>query len=197
LYGNLTLQLRDYFSPTAERAFERLLFGVTGELRILLIERTCVCRANFQRDSMFEREQDLVADFVASLETPDSPWGDVTYALEFFYHRGRTDVIAINEEGSLIAFEAKLSRWREAVQQAYRNTCFAHQSYVLLPRRTAQIASAFTDEFRSRRVGLCYVEGGRVTILHEAPVLVPIQPWLSNQAATTILAEPTHECCPS
>lgn len=144
---------------------------------------------------MFEREQDLVADFVALLETSDSPWGEMTYALEFFYHRGRADVIAVSEAGAVIAFEAKLSRWREAVQQAYRNTCFAHQSYVLLPRKTAQIASVYTDEFQARKVGLCYVEGGQITILHEAPVQVPIQPWLSNQAITAIRVELSDECC--
>lgn len=146
---------------------------------------------------MFEKEQDLVADFVASLEDAGNPWGDVTFTREFFYHRGRADVIAVSEDGSVIAFEAKLSRWREAINQAYRNTCFAHQSYVLLPRPIALRASLFSDEFRTRRVGLCYVEAGQITIVHEAPLQVPIQPWLSDQAITTIMAESANECCPS
>jgi hypothetical protein len=144
---------------------------------------------------MFETEQDLVSDFVASLEASDSPWGEVSYALEFFYHRGRTDVIAISEEGAVIAFEAKLNRWRDAVQQAYRNTCFAHMSYVVLPRRIAQVASVYAYEFLSRRIGLCYVEGGRITIVHEAPAQNPIQPWLSDQAITTVMSESANGCC--
>ena len=37
----------------------------------------------------------------------------------------------------LMAFEAKLKDWRYGLDQAYRNTCFAHKSYVVVPEATA------------------------------------------------------------
>jgi hypothetical protein len=50
----------------------------------------------------------------------------VSFACEFDYSRGRTDVVALRDGEHVIAFEAKLKDWRTALHQAYRNTCFAH-----------------------------------------------------------------------
>jgi hypothetical protein len=107
----------------------------------------------------FESEQHLVDDFVGLLETDRTPWGRVVYWREFDYARGRTDVIAVSDNGMLIAIEAKLRDWRLALQQAYRNTCFAHKSFVLLPKKGALSAAVFREEFETRDVGLCYLDG--------------------------------------
>lgn len=113
-----------------------------------------------------------------------SQWGPVQINREFFYQRGRTDVVALTQSGEVVAFEAKLEKWREALQQAYRNTCFAHRSYVLLPIRAAMKAFMKPLEFESRRIGLCCVLDERVEVLLDAPRLEPIQPWLTNLATS-------------
>ena len=131
----------------------------------------------------FPTEQALVESFVMCLHEADTPWGPLEVGLEFFYHRGRTDVVACTTEGDVVAFEAKLTRWREALQQAYRNTCFAHRSYVLLPQAAARVACQYESEFARRGVGLCYIEEDRLIISFHPVRREPIQPWLSAEAA--------------
>ncbi len=79
----------------------------------------------------YSLEQHLVEDFCAVLQTRNTPWGEVTLTREFGFTRGRADVIAVDTDGNVLAFEAKLEKWRVALQQAYRNTCFANFSVIL------------------------------------------------------------------
>lgn len=140
----------------------------------------------------YNSEKALVDEFVIFLNYLASPWGPLRTAREFFYQRGRTDVIALAEDGRIIAFEAKLTRWRDALHQAYRNTCFAHSSYVLLPKEAALGAQRYIAEFQRRGVGLCYfgdVEG--FVVLVEASDTQPLEPWLSGQAAFEVSRETT------
>ncbi len=130
----------------------------------------------------FSNEKMLVDLFISSLAEGGSPWGSVQVATEFFYQRGRTDVIAYTENRSVIAVEAKLTDWRFALHQAYRNRCFAHQSYVLLPKETAVRAARYDGEFDRRQVGICYVESGGIVVLKPAFDSTPIEPWLSQRA---------------
>jgi hypothetical protein len=113
---------------------------------------------------MFDSEGALVDKFLTCLRTV-SPWGKVMAGVEFFYQRGRTDVVAVDDDGRVIAFEAKLLKWREALQQAYRNTCFAHRSYVVLPRHTAMLAHRYSAEFALRGIGICYIWQEGVIVL--------------------------------
>jgi hypothetical protein len=136
---------------------------------------------------LFESEKALVDEFVRRLLTPCSPWGELKVAREFDYRSGRTDVVALSDEGCVVAFEAKLTRWREALHQAYRNLCFANLSYVLLPKPTALAAVKYLREFDRRGVGLCYVDGDDLVVLHEAANAEPLQPWLYLQAVDTTL----------
>jgi hypothetical protein len=128
-------------------------------------------------------EAALVDAFVAEVSAGESPWTGLPLGREFEYQRGRADIVTAMIDGTVIAFEAKLTRWRDALQQAYRNRCFAHRSYVLLPVRAARIAHKFVPEFQRRGVGLCYVGDDGVVILLESPSTQPIQPWLSSRAA--------------
>lgn len=139
--------------------------------------------------SVYNSEQTLVEDFLGSLEV-SSPWGSVSTGSEFFYQRGKTDVIAVDEDGLVIAFEAKLTKWREALQQAYRNTCFAHRSYVVLPKETALLAYRHAAAFDRRRVGICYIEEEVVVILQDASEECPLQPWLSARAKAHAISTP-------
>jgi hypothetical protein len=132
-------------------------------------------------------EQALVDQFTEVLERTSEHWGGIVdFALEFFYQRGRTDVVALSGEGDVIAFEAKLLRWREALHQAYRNTCFAHLSYVLLPADVAYRAAQWEREFARRGIGVCTLEDGALKILVPARKGEPVQRWLSKKAAEHI-----------
>jgi hypothetical protein len=129
----------------------------------------------------------LVDQFVHVLGSGGNPWGPVTVSCEFFYSRGRTDVLALADGNLLIAFEAKLKDWRYALDQAYRNTCFAHKSYVVVPKGTALTAFAYVAEFKRRGVGLCYVDNaGEISVLVEPEVSIPIEPWIAMQAASHV-----------
>jgi hypothetical protein len=130
----------------------------------------------------FSNEQMLVDSFVSRLSTDGSPWGHVHVATEFYYQRGRTDVVACTATESLIAIEAKLEDWRTALHQALRNRCFAHRSYVLLPRETAVRAHRYAGEFERRQVGICYLDGAEIVVLQAAGEANPIEPWLSARA---------------
>jgi hypothetical protein len=100
-------------------------------------------------------------------------------AIEFVHGSGRTDVIA-QCGGELIAFETKLRDWRRAMQQAYRNSSFAHYSYVALPAAAADKAN--TAEFVKRNIGLCSIDRGEVKITIAAPKQEPLKPWITATA---------------
>src|ERR1035437_2536791 len=134
----------------------------------------------------FATEQNLVDTFVGLLAASRSPWGQVRFTREFDYSRGRTDVVAVECSGSLIAIEAKLKDWKYALHQAYRNTCFAHRSFVLVPKQTAMSALACVAEFESRGVGLCYIDGVDVVVLQDSPHTPPLEPWLASEAISRL-----------
>ena len=131
----------------------------------------------------YASEQELVDAFCNALVAERSPWGSVIHTCEFGYKRGRTDIVALDSAGTILAFEAKLTRWRDALHQAYRNTCYAHLSYVVLPEETAARAQRHSKEFEIRAVGLCCVSRGSIEIAVPASNHDPIQPWLSQLAA--------------
>jgi hypothetical protein len=141
-----------------------------------------------ERPYEYRRESALVEDFIGHLAVT-SPWGSVKVMIEFFYARGRTDVVALGDGGELIAFEAKLSRWRDALHQAYRNRCFAHRTYVVLPQAAAETAVQHEAEFRRRGVGLVVVSSQGVREALDAEWSAPWQEWLSQIAASKILGE--------
>jgi hypothetical protein len=145
----------------------------------------------------FRTESALVHHFLELLEDESCPWGEVQSRQEFFYTRGRTDVVALTEEGAIVAFEAKLARWRDAMHQAYRNTSFAHESYVLLPENVAKRAFEYAEEFDRRSVGLCYISDNRVIVLIQSARCQPLQQWLASKATAFVKDEdecPTQIC---
>lgn len=132
---------------------------------------------------MYTQESVLVDDFINILPTSNfADAGKIRYAKEFDYRSGRTDVIILTENGDVVAFEAKLEKWRDALHQAYKNTCFAHYSYVLLPEHIALRAAQYDIEFKNRAVGLCYLSNGHLVIVQGAPKNEPLQKWLLNRA---------------
>ena len=128
------------------------------------------------------RETELVNELENILVSSNNPFSELNIACEFNYVEGRVDVIAANHAGELFSFEAKLTRWRTAVNQAYRNTSFSHYSYVVLPVQAAPNALRSRHEFERRGVGLCAIgeEGIKIEIL--AARNTPLRPWLTNTA---------------
>lgn len=137
--------------------------------------------------STYSLEEDLVAHLARCLRKGDTPWGHVRITFEFDYIGGRADVLALEQPGELVAFEAKLSKWRDALHQAYRTQCFAHRSYVVLPDDTAKLAVQYEYEFRRRRVGLCAVsKKNGLRVLLDVAGGTPLQPWVAEKAIETL-----------
>jgi hypothetical protein len=132
---------------------------------------------------VFASERQLIDHFMLQLASGLSAWQPVVLAREFNYNRGRADLVAVGADGTIIAFEAKLYRWRDALHQAYRNTCFAHRSYVVVPSVTGLSAQRYPAEFERRNVGLCAVSSEGFLVLHDALHRDPIQPWLAATAS--------------
>jgi len=138
---------------------------------------------------MYDSEEALVLAFMDGLsaghEATLSPAAGILR--EFNYSRGKTDVVSISLSGDVVAFEAKLTKWRVALTQAYRNTCFAHRSFVVLPAFVAERAAKHAAEFDRRGVGICAVLlDGRVVIIHDAARTDPVEPWLSVAAVEAV-----------
>lgn len=136
--------------------------------------------------AMYELESDLVKDFQTIISGAPNTFAIIAVASEFNYVEGKVDLIAKNSNGDLIAFEAKLSRWRNALNQAYRNSSFAHYSYVVLPETTLENAVSAIDEFYRRGVGLCFFGTSGLRVEIPATRRNPIQPWLTDTAMSYI-----------
>src|SRR6266566_1179358 len=106
------------------------------------------------RTTLFTEEESLVTSFFGHLAGGNTPWAARGIAREFDYDSGCTDVLSLSETDDLIAFEAKLSNWRKALHQAWRNTSFVNRAYVVLPRNRATSALSHHHEFRELGVGL-------------------------------------------
>lgn len=132
----------------------------------------------------YSNEADMVGSFVVALAQWDNPWGTLEVTREWDYRTGITDVLVRNQRGALIAFEAKLTDWRRAAHQAYRNTVFAQQAFVVLPSTVAVRASKSADLFGRYRIGLCSVGDEGINVLIEAPENKVLIPWLHERAAT-------------
>jgi hypothetical protein len=134
-------------------------------------------------------EQHLVSDFLSRLVEDFYVYGINGVATEFFYQSGCTDVVASTHSGQVIAFEAKLDRWQIALNQAYRNRCFAHQSFVVLPERTVPRTMGHWDFFVRHGIGIVSVSKTRVINVLDSQPRSPIFTWLTERARARTLDE--------
>ena len=138
--------------------------------------------------SLFDSENELVHSFLLLVGNKRrSPFAAPLVAREFNYLNGKIDVIALGKDRRVFGFEAKLTRWKEALHQAYRNAAFCHFSYVLLPSEVSNRALSASDSFFQRGVGLCSLANGHIEIKIRAPLNKPLQPWLTRSAQEFIL----------
>ena len=137
---------------------------------------------------MFSDEKSMVSCFIQHLQMVSSPWGSLKFETEFYYQRGRTDVVAVAQDGTVIAFEAKLRKWKEALHQAYRNLCFANASFVVMPQAFDAEMALHQGEFRRFGIGLWTLSEDRLDVIYQPPAVQPLQPWLKERASKYVLA---------
>jgi hypothetical protein len=134
---------------------------------------------------VFNTEIELVEKAMELLASGRSPWGRVELVTEWDYRHGRADILARTTSNSLIALEAKLTRWQVACDQAYRNTAYATQAYVLLSEQVALRAQRSCSRFEHRRIGLCAITNSEISMLIEAPIVSPLMSWVTDLAHST------------
>ncbi len=77
---------------------------------------------------------------------------------------------------TVIAIEAKLMRWRDALTQAVAYRKFADESYVAIPDMYAAPATKASSQFRENGVGLLVVSGNSVLVSID-PAASHAQDW--------------------
>ncbi len=60
----------------------------------------------------------------------------------------------LDEDGTVISFEAKMSDWRKALSQAFRYKFFSNLAVVVVPHRASLVALKYIDTFKILGVGL-------------------------------------------
>jgi len=141
---------------------------------------------------MFCSEEALVDSFSSNLDKEGSCFRDLNMVREFQYPEGRADMIGSSSTSEVTAFEAKLDKWRVALYQAYRNSFYAHYSYVVLPVNKRRIALQYRHEFERRGVGLCTVNEEGIHIEIEACRKEPLRLWLTRNAVKATQAGGCH-----
>lgn len=130
----------------------------------------------------FLTESCMVESFVGALQAGRTAFGSVQVTTEWDHRSGFVDVLARDGAQELVAFEAKLTDWRRAFLQAYRNAAYANRAYVLLPEKTVHRALRDREEFEFRGIGLCAFNGREVKIVIEAAGQDPLLQWLRARA---------------
>lgn len=147
-------------------------------------------RQSASTDGGYRDERSMVEDLSALLTSRKGPVRCSQIASEFDYSSGRTDLVGLGRNHVLHAFEAKLLKWREALEQARRSTCFAHYCYVALPKRSADLAIKAREDFRRHGVGLVVLTGRKATLAIRPRRNEPLLPWLTRAAVAQLSAEP-------
>ena len=132
--------------------------------------------------NQYRSEDALIEDFIGILQSGSGPFSDLYVRREFSHTDGRTDVVALNEKNKLYTFEAKLKKWKWAARQALRNTVFAHYSYVILPSSMENTVDLGFDLLAETKIGLAFIERGRIRIAKKARHLVPIHKRRNREA---------------
>jgi hypothetical protein len=107
-------------------------------------------------------------------------------------HRASPTTVMLREDwfprkSEVVAVEAKLVRWREAIEQATDYLRFANRSYVALPAETLSSTKGIAAACRSRGIGLMSVSRQGVDLVRKAPLHRTSSPgwvWVVGRAFT-------------
>ena len=120
-----------------------------GPTRIDILESRCGVDRGELRDGRLDRL---------------SGWG----SLEF----GRGGRVSVSDgwlqDCLIIAIEAKLTKWKDALRQAIEYRRYADESYVLLPEIHARPALKSQNEFEAEGIGLLILRGSSVDCIFPA-----------------------------
>ena len=112
-----------------------------GATRIDLLEKRCGVKSGvFRNDALSWLEEIGAISFGAG--------GQISLHDGYLFPR------------TIVAIEAKLQRWRDALDQAIAYQQYADESYVLLPSEFANAALSNLDKFRKSGIGLLVFEKG-------------------------------------
>lgn len=96
--------------------------------------------------------------------------------------RPRAEILAVKR---VSVFEAKLSNWKEAVEQAERHLWFTKESYVLMPNMHSRLTEMISSECDKRGIGLGFFsdESGFRTVVRPAQTGLNNSPllWIINE----------------
>jgi len=135
----------------------------------------------------FNYEIELVEKFIKNLKISNLGYHKcIQHITEFDYRNGRPDIVFLDQFGEIVSIEAKLSNWRKAMDQAYRNTCFSDFSYILLPENKINIALRYQKCFTERSVGICHLRNNKIFVSLSAQKTQPLFDWLKNKAIVEI-----------
>ena len=134
----------------------------------------------------YEQEVTLVDQLAALVSQGSVAWLRQTLVREFDYSSGRTDLLTLTVTDHVVAFEAKLTNWRKAMDQAWRNTSFANEVYVVLPRACSRPALQHRADFEDSGVGLCVMDENGVDMLWNSRNHKPVIPWLHHKARASL-----------
>jgi len=140
-------------------------------------------------EACYLTERSLVEDLSFVVKEKNSPVPCREIAHEFDYASGRTDMLGLGQQDDVHAFETKLSKWREALDQARRNACFAHYYYVALPAQAAKTALKFECEFIRHGVGLIVLGMQQAKLAIKPRRNDPLLPWLTQAAIAHFVNE--------
>lgn len=135
-----------------------------------------------RESSCYLTELSMVQDLSGLITSEGGPIHCRKISFEFDYNSGRTDIVGIGPEDALHAFETKLTNWREALEQARRNYCYAHYCYVALPERTAELALKAKEKFEKYGIGLVILTGQNARLAITPRRNSPLLPWLTKEA---------------
>jgi len=144
-------------------------------------------RANLsEKKTGYINESTMVDDLSALVVRNQSPVRCRQISHEFDYSSGRTDLVGLGSRKSVHAFEAKLTKWRDALHQARRNTVFAHYCYVALPTQAAMLAIKAKEDFLRFGIGLVIVSKREAKLAIKPRRNKPLFPWMTKTARTQL-----------
>jgi hypothetical protein len=136
--------------------------------------------------AVYSTEKTMVRDLTAFVVACNGPVRCRQVTHEFDYSSGRTDLVGLGNNDALHAFEAKLTKWRDALHQARRNGCFAHYCYVALPNHAASLAIKAKEDFVRHGVGLVVVNKNEAKLAIRPRRNTPLLPWLTESALSQL-----------
>lgn len=64
------------------------------------------------------------------------------------------DMVLVDEQNRVITIEFKLTKWRDAILQAYDHLRAADFAYICMPKKKREPSALFIDELKNKGIGL-------------------------------------------